>query len=73
MILATAETANFCFQTLAASTEEANAQLLAAWRRHAREYRHAEPGYMAEMIEDGSVTYTALALGQTIRDGEVLS
>ena len=72
MILATANTGHFEFQTLAHDEEHANRQLLAAFKRHAEEYRGADPTFMAEMIREGDVNYSPIALGETLRDGEVI-
>jgi hypothetical protein len=71
MIIATVETRNFTFQTLAASKSDATHQLLAAWRDHADQYG-ADRRMMLEMLRDGEVNYVEIEVGQTLRDGEVL-
>jgi hypothetical protein len=70
MILATAETRNFTFQTLAADKPAANAQLRTAWRRHIKEYGGGDPQMMRVLIADGEVAYADIDAGVVLRDGE---
>ena len=76
MILATAETANFTFQTLAEDKAKADKQLLAAWKRHAKQYggtlNGVDPHLMRDMVLDGEVNYAEITLGTTLRDNETL-
>lgn len=73
-VIATVETRNFTFQTLAHSRAEADAQLLKAWRTHCRQYGgRPDPGMMRELVADGEVNYVDIRVGESTRDGEVLS
>ena len=72
LVLATVSTGHFDFTTVAASRADAAAALGAAWARHRRDYRDAEPDLMGRMITDGEVTFTEIGLGQVTRDGQVI-
>lgn len=72
-VIATVETRNFTFQTLANTRTEADAQLLKAWRTHCRDYGGLpDRDMMRQLIADEEVNYTTISVGQSTRDGEVL-
>jgi len=70
--VATVNTGRFDFVAVGATASDAKAALLAAWDRHRAVYAGADPGYMAEYILQGEVTFHFLPMGGATRDGEAI-
>ena len=72
MMLATVNTGMFDFTVLGTDEAHCKRLLATAWKRHAQDYAHAEPGWMRELIRDGEVHFMPISVGAILRDGEAI-
>lgn len=72
VVIATVETRNFDWMAVASTETAARELLLEAWVRHCEQYIGASPTFMAQLIEDGEVTFRWVRAGMVLRDGEVV-
>lgn len=72
VIVATLDTSHFTFQAVGRDREEAEAAMVAGFRRHCREYTGADRAFMRNAIIDGEVRFAEIPIGGAARDGEPL-